>query len=214
MASVCPTITVKTPEQYATQLKQVVDFAERIHIDLADGQFAPTRLLAPERIYFPSDIMSDIHVMYAQPESIRMTVISLRPHMVIFHAESEGNVLELMREVKAAGIKAGLALLPQTLPEEIKHLIDLADHVLLFGGHLGYQGGEADLSLLNKVIAVRALKDDVEIGWDGGVNDENAAQIVEAGVDVLNVGSYIQESSNPKERYETLLRVLVGQAGS
>jgi len=211
MATICPTVTVSTPDEYASQIKRVEGFAERIHIDVADGDFAPTKLIAPERLYFPDHVRCDIHVMYERPETVRMTVISLRPHMIIFHAESEGNVFELMREVKAAGIKAGVALLPETQPEEAKHLIEMADHALIFGGHLGYQGGEADLSQLNKVIVIRAIKDDIEIGWDGGVNDQNAAQIVERGADVLNVGGYIQSSDNPQEQYKKLQRALVAE---
>jgi pentose-5-phosphate-3-epimerase len=78
------------------------------------------------------------------------------------------------------------------------------DQVLIFSGHLGYHGGEADLGLLDKVAKVRAHHPEAEIAWDGGINDQNAAKLVAGGVNVLNVGGYIQNSSTPQEAYATL----------
>ena len=70
--------------------------------------------------------------------------------------------------------------------------------------HLGFHGGEADLSLLDKVREVRQLYPEVEIGWDGGINDSNAAQLIVAGVDVLNVGGYVHKAPSPNDAYATL----------
>jgi len=80
----------------------------------------------------------------------------------------------------------------------------LFDHVLVFGGHLGYQGGDADLNLLTKVKEIRRKYPDVEISWDGGVNKDNVEQITGAGVDILNVGGYIKNAKDPKSAYDLL----------
>jgi len=82
------------------------------------------------------------------------------------------------------------------------------DHVLVFSGNLGRHGGEADLGLLEKVRQIKAHHPEVEIGWDGGINDQNVKQLVEAGVEVLNVGGYIQKADDPEHAYATLKRVI------
>jgi ribulose-phosphate 3-epimerase len=102
------------------------------------------------------------------------------------------------------GIEVGLALLPRTKVEDVAPALAVIDHVLIFSGNLGYHGGQADLDLLGKARKVRELNPKIEIGWDGGVNDQNAREIAEAGVDVLNVGGFIQGSENPQKAYATL----------
>ncbi|MGH7237825.1 MAG: hypothetical protein ACREGF_04790, partial [Candidatus Saccharimonadales bacterium] len=78
------------------------------------------------------------------------------------------------------------------------------DHVLVFSGHLGNFGGHADLKLLDKVKQIKAAQPRLEIGWDGGVNDRNAAKLAEAGVQVLNAGGYLHGAKNPAEAYQKL----------
>jgi ribulose-phosphate 3-epimerase len=206
MAIVCPTITAATTKEFGAQLDRVQSFAQRIHIDLADGLFAPTKLIPAERIYFAEETITDVHVMYTWPEKILETLISLRPHLVIVHAEASGNnnIGACLEELQLAGIQAGVALLPETSPTSAHHLIERASHVLIFGGHLGYQGGNADLKQLEKVTEIRRINPQVEIGWDGGVNETNAQQIVQKGVNVLNVGSFIQGANNPEAAYHSL----------
>jgi len=107
--------------------------------------------------------------------------------------------------LRREGIEVGVALLQRTPAESILDSLDLIDHVLIFSGNLGFQGGsEADLNLLKKVTQVKSAKPSVEIGWDGGVNDQNAAQIAAGGVDVLNVGSFIMQSENPLRQYRKI----------
>ena len=68
--------------------------------------------------------------------------------------------------------------------------------------------GKFDLELIKKVAAVRIHHPDAEIGWDGGINDQNARQLADNGVDVLNVGGFIQDSDNPKTSYEAIVSAL------
>jgi len=97
----------------------------------------------------------------------------------------------------AAGAGVGVALLPATAPEKIQPALQLIDHVLIFSGNLGSYGGHSDLTLLHKVQTLKQFKADLEIGWDGGVNDRNIQALVKGGVDVLNVGDFIQNSADP-----------------
>ncbi len=210
MSRICPTVTASDLHEYREQLERVESFAERVHIDLMDGKLAPTKSPALSEIWLSEKLICDIHLMYQNPSDFTEELIALKPNLVIIHAETHSsNDLPLMAtKLRNAGIKFGLALLPQTSVESIKYLLPHCQAALVFAGKLGYHGGEADLSQLNKI---KELKDEhrwLEIHWDGGVNGKNTKQIVEAGVDVLNVGGFIQKSENPKESYKKLQTIL------
>jgi pentose-5-phosphate-3-epimerase len=79
---------------------------------------------------------------------------------------------------------------------------------MVYSGDLGRHGGQADLALLGKVPVIREYYPDIEISWDGGINDQNARALVEAGIDVLNVGGFIQNAAQPQDAYQKLLGVV------
>ena len=180
-------------------------FASRLHIDTADGNFAPRKLLSFDQIWWRGNRTIDLHLMYTYPIDHAEIILALNPRLVVVHAEAEGNFNNFADHLHAHGIEVGVALLPRTRVEAIEPVIHKIDHVLIFSGNLGYQGGStADMELLKKVAEVRQLKPTIEIGWDGGVNDQNAKQIADAGVDVLNVGGFIQHAADPARAYATL----------
>lgn len=207
-ATICPTITADNPHTYRAQIERATAFAGRIHIDVADGTLAPSRLLPLEQIWWPSNVTADVHVMIRRPLDKLELLVSLHPQLVIVHAEADGEYAEFARAMKGAGIETGVALLQTTPVSLIASSLDMIDHVLVFSGNFGHFGGQADLGLLDKVRQLRALKPSLEIGWDGGVSDLNASQLTEAGVDVLNVGGFIQRSPDPVAAYEQLVRKL------
>jgi pentose-5-phosphate-3-epimerase len=128
--------------------------------------------------------------------------------MIIVHAEAEGNFEVFANFCHHHKVKVGVALLQETPAETILPALLHIDHVLIFSGNLGYQGGShADMELLNKLSILKKHKQTLEIGWDGGVNDQNVSELVYGGVDVLNVGVYIQKAENPEKAYEGLQRI-------
>lgn len=211
MAIICPTVLAQEPHEYREQMERIGAFAQRMHIDLADGEFTPTKTVPVESLWWPRNVGVDIHVMYQRPAEVLDQLIAAQPSMVIVHAQAEGNFVEMAEKLHAAGIKVGVALLPLTAPEVIAPAVDHIDHVLIFSGDLGNFGGTADLALLEKVAHIRKLKPTLEVGWDGGINDTNAAEMVARGIDVLNTGGYIQKSSDPAAAYAKLLNAIQDQ---
>ena len=186
-------------------MARVEPFASRIHVDVADGDFTHNKLISLDRIWWRGNRTIDLHMMYRFPSEHADIVLALKPRLVIIQAEAEGNFEWFARTLRREGIEVGVALLQRTPAESILDSLDLIDHVLIFSGNLGFQGGSvADLNLLKKVTQVKSAKPSVEIGWDGGVNDQNAAQITAGGVDVLNVGSFIMQSENPLRQYRKI----------
>ncbi|HUD10689.1 MAG TPA: hypothetical protein VMR28_03395 [Candidatus Saccharimonadales bacterium] len=209
MIDICPTITADNAHSYRVQIEQVVSFATRLHIDIADGILAPNKLIAIDQVWWPGGLRADIHVMYQRPFSHTEVLMALRPQLIIIHAEADGGFAVFAETLHRNGIEVGVALLPATPVEVIQPAIHLIDHVLIFSGNIGHFGGHADLNLLSKVRQIKALKPTVEVGWDGGINDHNAPQLVAGGVEVLNAGGFLHGAQDPTEAYR-LLRNSIG----
>jgi ribulose-phosphate 3-epimerase len=205
MPVICPTITATDPHSYREQMARIEPFAGRVHIDFGDGEFTE-RMVNIAQAYWPDSMIADFHVMYKKPHAQLETIVSLKPNMTIIHAEADDDVLAMLLELQAVGIKAGLALLPKSQPQDYVEEISHADHILLFGGELGHQGGTADLTVLKKVGDIRAINPTVELGWDGGITAENTPTLVKAGIEVLNVGGFIHNADDPKEAYESIAK--------
>lgn len=205
---ICPAILATDQAEYERQIKRVAPFATRLHIDIADGVFAPQKTIDASDIWWPGGVRADIHVMHKRPADILDVLIALGPQLVIVHAEADGDFIALSKELHYHGIEAGVALLPATPVNLIKSSIDSIDHVLVFSGDLGHYGGEADLSLLAKAKEVRAASHRVEIGWDGGATDANVRLLADGGIEVITSGGFIQKSANPQGAFEALQRSL------
>lgn len=203
-ASICPAILTDDPAVYKLQVEQSLGYAHRLHIDLSDGVFAPQKLIDIENIWWPGGVRADLHVMYLRPLNHLDALVALQPQLVIIHAEAEGNFDGFAKALHHHGIEAGVALLPDTPVNAIRPALQLIDHVLIFSGNLGHFGGHADLNLLDKVRQLKELKPTLEIGWDGGVNEQNASQLAHGGVDVLNAGGYLH-GKDPIAAYAKLI---------
>lgn len=204
MPIICPTITAYDAHSFRVQMERIEPFAERIHIDLMDGIFAPTTSPRLHEIWWPDHIVADIHLMYQDTMAQIDRLIELKPNLVIIHQEALGNHQEFADRLHQHDIKVGIALLKDTPAETVLHKILSFDHVLVFSGDLGKHGGIADMTILEKVATLRNYSTTIEVSWDGGINDSNISTLVHGGVDVLNVGGFIQSSMNPVEAYAKL----------
>lgn len=206
MRIVCPAVLASSEQEYSDQIDRVKGFAPRIQIDLTDGEFSKPKTIELDHAWWPEGILADLHLMYEHPDEYIEKLVEAEPNMVIVHAEASLPHADFAAELHKAGIKAGLAVLPQTSIESLDGIIGSFDHLLIFSGELGHFGGQADLSLLPKAQAAKDRHSGIEVGWDGGVNEQNIKQLIRDSVDVLNVGGFIQNAGNPREAYQRLLQ--------
>ena len=206
MSVVVPTIMAETIDQLRESTEKIQPFARRVHIDMSDGEFAPTFLLNAGQLSWPTEWEVDIHAMVARPSEHIQQLIKLKPSLVILHAEAQEDVVPHLNTLKQAGIRAGVALLKSTVPATVKAAIEAADHVMIFSGELGKFGGTASMMQLEKIRLIKKIKPDIEIGWDGGVKVDNAYTLTQGGVDVLNVGGEIANATNPAQTYNELVK--------
>jgi ribulose-phosphate 3-epimerase len=204
-AQIAPAVLAETTDQYKEYMEKIHTLANRVHIDISDGEFAPSFTINATEAWWPEGWHADIHAMVARPSEYVDQLIALRADLIIFHAEVQEDLLPLFQKIKAAGMKTGVALQRSTVPSTVAPIIQASDHVMIFSGELGRYGGTASLMQLEKVRLIRAIKQEVEIGWDGGVTLENAFGLAQGGVDVLNVGGTIAKSADPAATYTALV---------
>ena len=204
MAIICPSITAENNHQYREQMERIAPFVTNVHIDFMDGKLAPTKSPDIKHAWWPHTMQADLHIMYQEPIKYIDKIVELSPRLVVVHAEAKGGFVRFADKLHEAGIQAGVALLPGTSTKIIAPAKDHIDHVLIFSGELGKFGGKVDMSLLKKIKEVNDIDDRISIGWDGGINEKNTKLLVDAGVDVLNVGGYIHRAQDPKANFMCL----------
>lgn len=204
--TVVPAILTNDPAVYQQQMANYLQFTKRIQLDITDGEFTPTVTIPLKGLTFPQGAEIDLHVMMLRPSEHVQDIIAARPSLVILHAEATEPILPVLEQIKGAGIKTGVALLEPTFPERVRAYIEVVDHVMIFAGTIGQQGSSADLLQIEKIPLVRAIKSDVEIGWDGGANMKTIRALGHADLNVINVGSALATAQDPAATYAELAK--------
>ncbi len=136
MTIICPTVTASAAETYRKQLEIAERLTSRVHIDLMDGKFAPAISVAVDDLWWQSNMVVDVHVMFRRPTDILNKLVMKQLHLVIIHAEAEVDHAQFAAELHRHNIKAGIALLQPTPASAISRYIEAYDHVLVFSSIL------------------------------------------------------------------------------
>jgi ribulose-phosphate 3-epimerase len=207
MASVAPTILAATPAEFAQRVNRVKPFAKRLHVDVCDGVFIDTKTVGLTQVYDIDGIPLDLHLMMDHPEGQLEHIADLQPDLVIVHYESQVDREPFFKALRDMSIKVGLAINPETTIDQVKDELPGLDHLLVFTGRLGHNGGEFRTDCLDKIGQARELCPDLEIGVDGGVDQETGRMAIEAGANLLDCGSFIHEAADPEIAYIALAAI-------
>jgi len=210
MASIAPTILATTPEDYARRINNVKPFATRLHIDVIDGVFTDPKSVGLSQVYDIDGVPFDLHLMMTHPESQIENIVSLQPRLVIVHFEAPFDREAFFKQLREMDIQVGLAINTETTIEQVRDILPTINHLLVFTGRLGHNGGEFRADCLEKIAQARAINPDLEIGVDGGLNQETSRLAVEAGANLLDVGSFIHDSEDPEIAYIAIQAIAEG----
>ncbi len=185
--------------------------ADMIHLDVLDGQFAPTLTFGPQMVKALKNYTSlplDVHIMVNTPERIAGAFIEAGADALTFHAEAAVHSHRIVQQIRAAGIKAGVAVNPGTPPEAVAYLLPDIDLVLVMTVNPGYGGQKLIPQALTKVRVLRSWLDEINpeaaVSVDGGINDKTAPLAIEAGATVLVAGSSVCDAGDKAAMIEKL----------
>lgn len=186
--------------------------ADVIHVDVMDNHYVPNLTFGPmicQAIRNYGIIAPiDVHLMVKPVDALVPQFAKAGANIITFHPEASEHVDRTLQLIKDQGCKAGLVLNPATPLQVLDFVMDKLDVILLMSVNPGFGGQSFISSTLNKIRLVKekivASGFDIRLEVDGGVNQENIAEIAAAGADMFVAGSAIFNQSDYKQAIDKM----------
>lgn len=183
-----------------------------LHVDVMDGHFVPNitiGLPVVRSLRKATNMIIDTHLMISEPGRYAVEFVKAGANMVSVHVEADAHLHRTLMSIKDEGALAGIAINPATPLSALEEAIQYADFVLLmsvnpgFGGQKFVSGSIAKLRRLRQMITERGLSTRIEI--DGGIDEHNIEEVVNAGAEILVAGTAIFGKEDPAAAVKQLL---------
>ncbi|MBR4777176.1 MAG: ribulose-phosphate 3-epimerase [Lachnospiraceae bacterium] len=199
MNQLAPSILAADFSRLGEQIKEVEKAGARyLHIDVMDGTFVPSisfGLPLITSIRKNTGLIFDVHLMVTEPERFVDQFADAGADIITVHYEACTHLNRTLKHIKERGIKAGVALNPATIPDNLRYLYDYMDMILVMSVNPGFGGQEFIPETLDKLREVRKLVTEsgrnIDIEVDGGITLDNVSEILNAGANVIVSGSSV-----------------------
>ena len=193
--------------------------ADWIHVDVMDGHFVPNLTFGADIIAAlrrVTDLPLDVHLMVERPEFYIAPFADAGASLFTFHPEATGHVQRQLDQVRACGMRAGLALNPGTPLNLVEEVLDDLDMLLLMTVNPGYGGQKYIPAATKKIARARDLLDHAGSGarleLDGGINRNTIAMTFNAGADTFVAGSAVFKAEDPGREVQVLREACVSSS--
>lgn len=210
---IVPTILTADLEELSSKIKLIKKVGERIQIDIVDGSFAEQKTVGVESLKGVEELEGmriDLHLMVERPEDWVRKSLEIFPELIIGQVERMRRVEDFIEKVVEGGVRVGIALDIETPVEALREEVyTQCDLVLLLSVKAGWSGQEFKPKVLEKIKKVKERVGDlVEVGVDGGLNEENILYCKEAGASVFYVGNNLWQAEDFERQYFKLKNLL------
>lgn len=170
--------------------------ADRIHIDVMDGNFVPNLTIGPavvKAIRPYTKLPFDVHLMVKNPDTMIAWFANAGADIITVHAEACPHLDKSLDTIRKLGCKAGVSLNPATSEESLKYVLDKVDQILVMTVNPGFGGQtflDAQLAKITKIKQMIGNRN-IQIEVDGGINPLTGAEAVAAGADILVAGTAV-----------------------
>ncbi len=205
MIEIAPSILSADFSRLGEQIKTVERAgASLLHVDVMDGRFVPNitvGLPVVKAISRATQLPIDAHLMIVEPARYVESFVEAGAQMVSIHIEADPHAHRTLTAIRAAGAQAGIAINPATSLSVLEEAIKFVDFVLVMSVNPGFGGQEFISSSLDKVRRLRKMLDErgskARIEIDGGIDQDNVAEVAGAGAEIIVSGSAIFGAPDP-----------------
>ena len=204
MVQIAPSMLAADFLHLEKDVELVNKHADIFHLDVMDGIFVPNISYGfpiVEAIAKKAEKPLDAHLMIIKPENYVERFAKVGVHMLSFHLNATENPGEVLSQIKALGMKAGLAINPDIPVESLFPYLAQCDYVLLMSVFAGFGGQKFIEETYDRVAAVKKEIEvqglDCQIQVDGGVSAANAQKLIECGAEILVAGSAVFKAEDP-----------------